>query len=796
MIIVGDSILQDSYPVIVIGSGLAGLTSAALLAKRGLKVLLIEHHYLPGGMCTTLRRKDFSFDTGTALLYGFGKNGVNPHTFVMNEIEEATDIIAHDMLLRINFGDKKINFWPDYEKFLVEITQAFPDQADQLRALYGYLYEVYTKVIARQQMVVPPTEMPMKDNLIALLKHPMIMIQTLKMLNTSTESILKKYITDPDLLDFFDKLTSTYCYCTTRETPAILSATMFVDNHIGGAYYPARSPQILSSTLEKALEKYGGETLYGQRVEEIIIENGTATGVRLLDGSVIRAKYIVANATVWNLYGKLIKPEHIKPERLIWAKNLVPTYPAMVLYLGVKAEAIPAGTNPVEMFIADKEGVNSGDVTVYISSLDDPSIAPPGTHAMTVIAPSTIPWADPADDNYSISQDYLQQKRKERDRIIDQLEQHFPNLKQNILVIETGTPSTIERYTLKNKGAVGGPKQAIGQELMKRLHARSEWKNLYFCGDSTVMGMGTPAVTVSGVGAANMVLRDAGLQEYKRRTFTKDYVSIVKGKALQSLPEPQKALTPDTAIRLARECLYCESPGCTQACPAHIDIRNVMRKIEAGNFIGAARTLHEMNPLSEICGYTCRPNPVCEASCNRLSFSDKSVRIAELQSWVCLQADKNGWINQEIKTNGNTVSIVGAGPAGISSAHWLARLGYKVTLFDRLASPGGSLLYIPHEEIPQETIVREIAALMLPNISFKGGQVLTSEGVDEILNTDTEKTVVLLTTGQGPIPYTQPQKKVFTAGSLVQGPCSVVKAVGDAKRVVKEIHQYFLDEKH
>jgi phytoene dehydrogenase-like protein len=63
----------------VVGSGIGGLTAAGLIANRGLRVLLVEYHYLPGGMCTTLRRQGFSLDTGTALMYGFGERGVNPH---------------------------------------------------------------------------------------------------------------------------------------------------------------------------------------------------------------------------------------------------------------------------------------------------------------------------------------------------------------------------------------------------------------------------------------------------------------------------------------------------------------------------------------------------------------------------------------------------------------------------------------------------------------------------------------------------------------------------------------------
>ena len=332
MHLLDDAVLQDSYDVIVVGSGLAGLTAAALLAKRGLQTLLVEHHYLPGGMCTTVRREGFSFDTGTALLYGFGERGVNPHRFVMNELGTDIDIIEHRALLRMRLPGRQITFWPDYERFVEELAGVFPAQADQIRALYAYLYRLYRDVIAREQMIEPASEIPPSENLKKLLRHPLAMLQTLKMLDTNIESVLSRFISAPELKAFFDKLTSTYVYCTTAETPAILGATMFIDNHVGGAYYPARSPQILASTLERAFEGFGGQVLLGHRVEEILIdgapsakEGGRAAGVRLAGGAEIRSQRVVANVTVWNLYGRLIRPEHVPPGRAEWAQELIPT---------------------------------------------------------------------------------------------------------------------------------------------------------------------------------------------------------------------------------------------------------------------------------------------------------------------------------------------------------------------------------------------------------------------------------------------------------------------------------------
>jgi prolycopene isomerase len=784
--------IQDMYDVVVVGSGLSSLTCAALVARRGLSSLLVEHHYLPGGMCTTLRRKGFSFDTGTALMYGFGEQGVNPHRFLMNELEADVDVIEHAALLRMHFNGKPIVFWPDYDRFVAELCAAFPKQADEVRALYSYLHKLYTSVIASQQMVVPPTEIPPQENLKKLLRHPAAMLASLRMLSLPAEKVLRRFVKDPELMAFFDKLCSVYVYCTASETPAILAATMFVDNHVGGAYYPARSPQIYSSTLERAFEDAGGQALYGRRVDEILIENGTATGVRLEDGTVIHARATVAGVTVWNLYGKLVRPEFQKPGRAEWAKRLVPTYASLVLYIGVRAEVIPPGTLPVEMLIADIEGVNQGDLTLYISSLDDPSICPPGTHVITTIAPSPEPWPSPWSKEYR-TQAYRERKAAAVARTLDQIETRFPGLRKSILVLEAGTPATIERYTLKNGGAVGGPRQAIGQQLMKRLHAQSDWPNLFLCGDSTVMGMGTPAVTVSGIGAANLVLRAAGLPEYGRREFERQRVHIVKGKPLPPLPNPGEPLDPKRAVRLARECQYCEAPGCARACPTANDTRSVMRRIEAQNFAGAARALRQTNPLAEICGHVCRPDPACERRCLRKSFADGPVWIAELEAWVCREADERGWRTDRTEPTGKSGVVIGAGPAGLSSAYFLARAGWQVTLWDVRPLPGGSLIALDPKVLPKEVLARDVNGVLRSGVEFEGSQrinyigELARENTAVVVAAGAEAATLaadLEPAGEG----LKAKDNVVACGSMVRGPCSAVQAVADGREAARLVH--------
>jgi NADPH-dependent glutamate synthase beta subunit-like oxidoreductase len=735
-----DGIVRDRYEVVVVGSGIGGLTAAAMLAKRGIRVLVIEQHYIPGGCCTCIRRNDITFDVGAAVFMGCGDTGFTPHHFVMNELEEELDLIRHQAMYRLHAYGSKVAFWRDLDRYLDELIAMFPKEEKGIRALYAEMKEFYLKVVTKSDMPVSPTEMPVKEQLKMLFRDPVGMVKSMRQLSMSTYDVLKKHISDPKLIAFYDYLMSFFTCCTVKEVPAIVGTSMFIDSHLGGACYAQGSPQMLPNKLEKSIERNGGQMLYRHMVDEILIEDGQAYGVRLTDGTEIMTDRVVANATVWNLYGKLVKPRHIKPERMAWAQRFEPTLDLFLLYIGVKEEAIPDDAQPVEILIDNIFDLQADNYGIFIPSLEDPSLAPPGMHSMTVMAPSKTGVVKDRFGSEYQSEGYYRRKQEEAEKVIDDLDRmYFTGLKENIICMEAATPATLERFTLKNFGNIGGPKMSKEQFLTKRLRARSDWKNLYLCGDSTTMGEGVISTTVSGVSAANMVLRDLGLPEYLSRPFPRKYIQYVEGQPWMPPPDPEAPITPKSAIRFARECQLCEKPACTKTCPAGIDVLNYMRRIEAGNFAGAARSIRVTNPLAEICGYVCPAETLCEKECSRLDFADKPVTIAKLHAWVCEAAGRDGWDSLVPRRNGYRVAVVGAGPAGLSCAYFLAHLGYQVDVYEKAAGPGGMVgRAVPSFRLPREVVERELKGLMLPSISYKYNMALgtdvTVEGLMEEYN--------------------------------------------------------------
>ncbi|HAX73682.1 MAG TPA: FAD-dependent oxidoreductase [Firmicutes bacterium] len=611
--------------VIVIGAGLSGLTCASLLAKSGLKVTVVDATHKPGGSCGIFKRDDVVFEQGTAQIFGFNETGFNPGRFLFNCLEEDITLIRHEALYALDYNGHRIVFYEDLELFLEQLSELFRSESENLKRFYEDFSDLYDKVIAKHPMYVSPDVMKKEVGLKGMMSHPKEYVKFLSFMNRNTTSILKSYFKSPEVFQFFDKLTSMYCYTTVEETPAILSAVMFVDNHKGGGYYVAGSTLQLVGKLEKVIEEQGGSVKYNAEVKRILVEEEKVKGVKLTDGVELYADYVVYSGNVWDLYGTLLK-DNAKPIFNEWAQSLTPTYPSVVLFALVREGAIPEGTLPIEMIVKNKAEIDESEITAYILSLEDQTLCPAGYHTVTAIGPTFKTWPTGRGIGYHTAE-YRAQKREEEQRMLNVLEERFPGFIQNVCYCELSTPATLEKYALKYKGAVAGPKQELGQHMTKRLKCKSHIKGLYHCGESTVMGTGVPAVMVSGISAANSILRQKGMAEFEANETRVDRVTIIPPGYTKDQHKIGKTDWQNRIGHLANECQFCEFPACERKCDQKIPIRDVMRRLAVGNIAGVEALL-KSNKARQ-CS-TCKTH-TCELVCMRNTFDD-SVQIQNIMT--------------------------------------------------------------------------------------------------------------------------------------------------------------------
>ncbi len=214
---------------------------------------------------------------------------------------------------------------------------------------------------------------------------------------------------------------------------------------------------------------------------------------------------------------------------------------------------------------------------------------------------------------------------------------------------------------------------------------------------------------------------------------------------IRDFKEVDMGFTADEAVAEAKRCLQCKKPACVSGCPVGIDIPAFIKEITAGYFKGAAHIIKQDNMLPAICGRVCPQETQCQGACV-LSKKGNPISIGHLERFVA-DAEKQRDVPDCAPATGKKVAVVGSGPAGLTAAAELARMGHSVTIFESLHEAGGVLMYgIPAFRLPKDVVKEEIAAVERLGCEIKTNHIVGwSVPIKELLSYD----AVFLGTGAG-----------------------------------------------
>ncbi|MCF4966797.1 C-3',4' desaturase CrtD [Nostoc sp. CMAA1605] len=487
---------QNKPRVVVIGAGIGGLTAAALLARRGYSVLILDQAIVPGGCASTFKRQGFTFDVGATQVAGLEPGGIHHRIFSELEIDlpEATPCDPACAVF-LPGESTPINVWCDPEKWREERQTQFPG-SEPFWQLMATLFNASWEFQGRDP-VLPPRNLWDLGQLIQAVR-PNTLITAPFTLSTVGDALRWFGLgNDRRLRTFLDLQLKLYSQVSAEETALLYAATaLSVSQLPQGLYHLQGSMQVLSDRLVQALEKDGGKLLMRHTVEQIKVENGQATAVVIRNqktGEVWTeaADHIVANVTVQNLVQLLGEKAPIGYKRRV--EKLPPASGAFVVYLGVDASAVPYDCPPHLQFMYDADGVIGENNSLFVSvSHAGDGRAPAGK--ATIIASSFVDA-----QQWWRTEDYQGLKQQYTQDAIAKLAQYFYLKPETIVYQEAATPRTFAYYTGRDRGIVGGIGQRIPTFGPFGFANRTPIQALWLVGDSTHPGEGTAGVSYSAL---------------------------------------------------------------------------------------------------------------------------------------------------------------------------------------------------------------------------------------------------------------------------------------------------------
>ena len=473
--------------IIIIGAGIAGLSTGCYGQMSGYNTQIFELHDKPGGLCTSWKRKGYTFDGCIHWLVGSGSGTSFNRVWSELGALQGRSIVDHEEFLRIEGTDgKALIIYTNIDQLEQHMNELSPADAEVIKEFADAV-----RFFSRSEMPLgKPRELySLLDGLKSAFGMRKFMRPFMKWKKLSVREFASRF-SDPFLREAFPLILDLDDF----PMAAVLFTLAVMHNHDAG--YPIGGSLPFSQAIKQRYLDLGGEIHYKSRVEKILVENDHAVGIKLTDGTEHRADVVVSAADGHATIFDMLEGKYVNDKIRGYYDKLPIFQPYIQVSLGVARDL---SDEPQTIVYALEEPVSiAGKERRHLEIKHycfDPTLTPQGKSAVTVLISSNYDYWKPLLEDRGR---YENEKQQIADVVINQLDKRFPGIKEQVEIVDVATPTTFERYTGNWQGSFEGwliTTKSFGMSMSKTLPGL---KSFYMVGQWVEPGGGLPTSALSG----------------------------------------------------------------------------------------------------------------------------------------------------------------------------------------------------------------------------------------------------------------------------------------------------------
>lgn len=505
---------RERYDAVVVGAGLSGLAAAASLSRAGKRVLLLEHHALPGGYAHSFIRGRFWFEVSLHAVSGLGPDGDMRRALTDLGVYGQLEFERLDPLYHVRYPEHRMTVPASMEGYRGELLRAFPGDREEIDQLFRGL-ELFAADVQAFRAARVRGETFTQEEMGSRFPHMAgAFMQT-------WERYLGNQIRNPQLRGLVSVMW-TYVGVPSSQVSAALILFLITGYNRDGGYYPVGGSMEISRSLEAEIERHGQDVLYEQTVNHLHVRDGRVSAVSTQQGLTVECDLVVSSMNVPDTVFRLVGVEHFEADYVEQIRSRKPSVSSFILYLGIDRERMPSEWPYHECFLCETYDVEESYQFTREGRFDKTDVSvtryqpPPGHErvpenhiSLMVMSLASADygdyWGTGGDlTQYRRNSRYRELKRQAEEQLMARLEAVMPGIAEGVVHRNSATPITNIRYTLNPDGCIYGFEQNQ-HNFVERIPSTTSIPNLLLSG-MWIAGGGIGSAVCSGKQAGDAAI--------------------------------------------------------------------------------------------------------------------------------------------------------------------------------------------------------------------------------------------------------------------------------------------------